>query len=50
MARAHRSSRYTLSPKEQAERLSTARQQLLDGVDKLMTADGWQQLITSRAL
>lgn len=49
MARARRSSRYTLSPEEQAERLSAARQQLLDGVDKLMTADGWQRLITSRA-
>lgn len=44
-----RTSRRTLSPEERAERLSAARQQLLDGVEKLMTADGWQQLITSRA-
>lgn len=44
-----RTSRGALSPEERAERLSTARQQLLDGVDKLMTADGWHQLITSRA-
>lgn len=45
----HRTSRYALTPEQRAERLATARQQLLDGVDKLMTADGWQQLITSRA-
>lgn len=44
-----RQSRYSLSPEERAEQLSAARQQLLDGIDKLMTADGWQQLITSRA-
>jgi len=44
-----RTSRYTLSPEERIERLSAARQQLLDGVDKLMTTEGWQQLITSRA-
>jgi hypothetical protein len=49
MTRTRRNTRYTLSPEERAERLSAARQQLLEGVDKLMTADGWQQLITSRA-
>lgn len=48
-AKTSRQSRYSLSPEERAERLSAARQQLLDGIDKLMTADGWQQLITSRA-
>lgn len=47
--RTRRPARHTLSPEERAERLSAARQQLLDGVDKLLTADGWQQLITSRA-
>lgn len=41
--------RRTVSPEERAERLEAAREQLLEGVDKLMTADGWQQLITSRA-
>src|SRR4051812_25517168 len=41
-------SRHALSPEERAERLSVARQQLLDGVDRLMTSEGWQQLITSR--
>lgn len=49
MTRARRNTRYALSPEERAERISAARQQLLEGVDKLMTADGWQQLITSRA-
>lgn len=44
-----RRSRRTLSPEERAERLSAARQQLLDGIDALMTADGWAQLINSRA-
>ncbi|HEU0089027.1 MAG TPA: hypothetical protein VFQ77_15495 [Pseudonocardiaceae bacterium] len=44
-----RKSRYSLSPEERAERIAAARQQLLDGIDILMTADGWQQLITSRA-
>ncbi|MBV9011073.1 MAG: hypothetical protein JO272_03305 [Pseudonocardiales bacterium] len=44
-----RQSCYSLSPEERAERLSAARYQLLDGIDKLMTADGWQQLIASRA-
>src|SRR6266536_2548790 len=44
-----RKTRHTLSPEERAKRLSAARQHLRDGVDKLMTADGWQQLITSRA-
>jgi hypothetical protein len=39
----------TLSPEERAERLSAARQQLLDGVEALTTSEGWQQLITSRA-
>jgi hypothetical protein len=43
-----RKSRHTLSPEERAERLSAAREQLLDGTDKLMTSEGWQQLITSR--
>jgi hypothetical protein len=42
-------SRPTLSPEERAERLAAAREQLLEGIDKLMTGDGWQQLITSRA-
>lgn len=44
-----RKARPTLSPEERAERLSAAREQLLDGIDKLMTSEGWQQLITSRA-
>jgi hypothetical protein len=44
-----RTPRHTLTPEQRAERLAAARQQLVDGVDKLMTADGWQQLITSRA-
>ncbi|WP_291408847.1 hypothetical protein [Actinophytocola sp.] len=38
-----------MSPEARAERLSVAREQLLNGVDRLMTAEGWQQLITSRA-
>ena len=41
--------RPTLSPEERAERVSAAREQLLDGIDKLMTSEGWQQLITSHA-
>jgi hypothetical protein len=49
MTHAGRSTRYTLTPEEGAERLAAARQQLLDGIDKLITVDGWQQLITSRA-
>ena len=41
--------RPTLSPEERAERLAAAREQLLAGIDTLMTSDGWEQLITSRA-
>jgi hypothetical protein len=48
-ASGRRTSRLSSSPEERAERLSAARTQLLEGVDKLMTAEGWQQLITSRA-
>jgi hypothetical protein len=44
-----RKSRRTLSDEERAERLAAARHQLLDGIDALMSADGWAQLITSRA-
>jgi hypothetical protein len=44
-----RRSRLALSPEERAERLAAARQQLLEGVDKLLTSEGWEQLITSRA-
>jgi hypothetical protein len=44
-----RATRPTLSPEERAERLAAAREQLLAGIDTLMTSDGWQQLITSRA-
>lgn len=44
-----RKSRPRLTPEERAERLSLARQQLLDGVDALMTSNGWKLLITSRA-
>ncbi|MCE7007082.1 hypothetical protein LWC34_30270 [Kibdelosporangium philippinense] len=44
-----KAARYSLSPEQRTERLSVAREQLLDGVNKLMTAEGWQQLITSRA-
>jgi hypothetical protein len=46
---ARRKARFTLSPEERAERIAVAREQLLGGIDKLMTADGWEQLITSRA-
>lgn len=44
-----RKSRPRLTPEERAERLAAARQQLLDGVDALMTSEGWKLLITSRA-
>ncbi|MGC7093972.1 hypothetical protein ACPZ19_04850 [Amycolatopsis lurida] len=44
-----RKPRRTLTPEERAERLAAAREQLLDGIDTLMTSEGWQQLITSRA-
>ncbi|GAA2778900.1 hypothetical protein [Crossiella cryophila] len=44
----HRASRRSLTPEEREERISVARQQLLDGVDKLMTAEGWHQLIAAR--
>jgi hypothetical protein len=44
-----RKTRPTLSPEERAERLKAARQQLLDGVDKLLTSDGWEQFIKARA-
>ncbi|TDV44159.1 ImmA/IrrE family metallo-endopeptidase [Actinophytocola oryzae] len=37
-----------LTPEERAERLEAARQQLLDGVDALMTSEGWKLLVTSR--
>ncbi|MGO1053250.1 hypothetical protein [Crossiella sp. CA198] len=42
-------SRRSLTPEEREERISAARQQLLDGVDKLMSAEGWHQLIAARA-
>jgi hypothetical protein len=48
-ANTRRKPRPRLTPEERAERLSTARQQLLDGIDALMTSEGWRQLITSRA-
>jgi hypothetical protein len=48
-ANTRRKSRPRLTPEERAERLSAARQQLLDGVDALMTSEGWKLLITSRA-
>jgi len=40
--------RQTLSPEERAARLAAAREQLVTGVDALLTSDGWQQLIESR--
>ncbi|MFC0112593.1 hypothetical protein [Kibdelosporangium aridum] len=44
-----RKTRPTLTPEQREERLSAAREQLLAGIDTLLTSEGWQQLIQSRA-
>ncbi|MFC0105535.1 ImmA/IrrE family metallo-endopeptidase [Kibdelosporangium aridum] len=46
---ARKTSRPKLSPEEREARISAARQQLLAGIDTLLTSEGWQQLIQSRA-
>jgi len=43
------STRPALTPEERAQRLAQAREQLQAGVDNLMTAEGWEQMIRSRA-
>ncbi|MFD1045197.1 hypothetical protein ACFQ1S_06135, partial [Kibdelosporangium lantanae] len=44
-----RRKRPALSPEERAQRLAVAREQLQAGVDAVMTAEGWEQLLRSRA-
>lgn len=47
-SKTRRRNRPALSSEERAERLAAARQQLLEGVEKLLTSEGWEQLIKSR--